>query len=324
MYRKMLALSASALAAVVFADLAAAQEAYPSRPIRLIVPAAPGGGTDFTARMIGQKLTEAVGQTIIVDNRPGAAGNIGVEIAAKAAPDGYTLVMPITSFPINPHLYSKLPFDTVKDFAPVVLASSAPLLLVVNASVPAKSVSELIALAKAKPGQLNYANSGNGTTAHLAGELLKKMAGVNLVSIPYKGGGPAVLDLIAGRVQIYFSTVPAALTHVQAGKLRGIAVTTTKRVNLIPDVPTVAESGLPGFEVVGWFGIFAPAATPRSVVAKLNKELNSILRTPETQQRFASQGLIPGGGTPEELGKFLRSEIDKWGALIKDAGIQGS
>jgi len=324
MYRNSLVASVLVLNLAFSSHSAIAQSGYPSRPIRLIVPSAAGGGTDFTARTIGQKLTESLGQTVIIDNRSGAAGNIGVEIAAKSSPDGYTLVMPITSFSINPHLYAKLPFDTVKDFAPIVLASSAPLVLVINPSVPAKSVSELIAVAKAKPGQLNYANSGNGTTAHLAGELLKKMAGVSLISIPYKGGGPAVIDLIAGRVQIYFSTIPAALAHVQAGKLRGLAVTTTKRVNLIPDIPTVAESGLPGFEVVGWFGIFAPAATPRPVIAKLNKEINDVLRSPETQQRFASQGLIPGGGTPEELGRFLRAELARWGALIKEAGIQGS
>jgi tripartite-type tricarboxylate transporter receptor subunit TctC len=324
MQMKSLTVTALALTALLSPHYAAAQSGYPSRPIRLIVPSAPGGGTDFTARTLGQKLTESLGQTVIVDNRAGAAGNIGVEIAAKSSPDGYTLVMPITSFSINPHLYSKLPFDTVKDFSPIVLASSAPLFLVITPSVPAKSVGELINVAKAKPGQLNYANSGNGTTAHLAGELFKKMAGVDLVSVPYKGGGPAVLDLIAGRVQIYFSTIPAALTQVQAGKLRGLAVTTAKRVNLIPDVPTVSESGLPGFEVVGWFGIFAPAGTPGPVVAKLNKEINAALRTPDIQQRFASQGLIPGGGTPEDLSRFLRAEIAKWGALIKEAGIQGS
>jgi tripartite-type tricarboxylate transporter receptor subunit TctC len=229
--------------------------------------------------------------------------------------------MPITSFPINPHLYAKLPFDTVRDFAPVVLASSAPLLLVVNPSVQAKSVNELIALAKAKPGQLNYANSGNGTTAHLAGELMKKMGNVDLVSVPYKGGGPAVLDLIAGRVQVYFSTIPAALAQVQAGKLRALAVTTNKRVPLLPDMPTVSESALPGFEVVGWFGIFAPAGTPRPVITTLNKEINDALRQPEVQQRFATQGLIPGGGTPEALGAFLKTEIAKWGTLIKEARI---
>lgn len=316
----LLSVAAFASACAVMSQ-AAAQSGYPNRPIRLIVPAAPGGGTDFTARAIGQHLSESIGQTVIVDNRPGAAGNIGVEIAAKANPDGYTLVMPITSFPINPSLYSKLPFDTVKDFSPIVLASSAPLLIVVNPSVQAKSVSELIALAKAKPGQLNYANSGNGTTAHLAGELLKKMAGVSIVSVPYKGGGPAVLDLIAGRVQIYFSTIPAAINQVKAGKLRALAVSTTDRVGLIQDIPTVAESGLPGFEVVGWFGIFVPAGTPKPVIARLNRDINTALRAPDTQQRFAAHGLIPGGGSPEELGKFLRSEMTKWGKLIREVGI---
>lgn len=323
MNHAVLGLGALTLSCALSSHHAAAQNGYPSRAIRLIVPAAPGGGTDFTARTIAQKLTESMGQTVIVDNRPGAAGNIGVDIAAKASPDGYTLVMPITSFSINPHLYAKLPFDTIKDFAPVVLASSAPLFLVINPSVPAKSVSELIAVAKSKPGQLNYANSGNGTTAHLAGELFKKMAGVDLVSVPYKGGGPAVIDLIAGSVQIYFSTIPAALAQVQAGKLRGVAVTAKTRVSLIPDVPTVAESGLPGFEVIGWFGIFVPAATPKPIVARLNKEINAALRAPEMQKRLASEGLIPGGGTSEELSKFLQDELTKWGALIKEAGIQG-
>jgi len=317
------AVSIAFACAAIAATNVAAQDAYPSKPIRLVVPSAPGGGTDFTARTLGQRLSEAVGQTVIVDNRAGAAGNIGVEIVAKASPDGYTLVMPITSFPINPHLYAKLPFDTVRDFAPVVLASSAPLFLVINPAVPAKSVGELIALAKAKPGQLNYANSGNGTTAHLAGELFKKMAGVNMISVPYKGGGPAVVDLIAGQVQVYFSTIPAANAQVQAGRLRGLAVTATKRVALIPDVPTVAETGLPGFEVVGWFGIFAPAATPKPIIARLNTELNTVLRSPETQKRFSGEGLIPGGGPPEALGAFLRAEMAKWGTLIKEAGIKG-
>lgn len=321
MQKKTLAAGAVAFATILAAFNTAAQNTYPTRPIRFIVPASPGGGTDFTARTIGQKLSELIGQTVIVDNRGGAAGNIGVEIASKANPDGYTLVMPISSFSINPHLYRKLPFDTAKDFAPIVLASSAPLFLVVNPAVPAKSVSDLIALAKAKPGQLNYANSGNGTTAHLAGELLKKMAKVDIVSVPFKGGGPAVISLVAGQVQMYFSTIPAALTQVKADKLLGIAVTTTKRVDLIPEVPTVAESGLPGFEVVAWFGIFVPAGTPKHIIATLNRSINQALQGPETQKRFARQGLIPGGGTPEELGRFLHAEMKKWGALIKEIGL---
>lgn len=321
MTKKTLVAGALALGAVLNAHVAAAQSGYPSRPIRLIVPSAPGGGTDFTARTIGQKLTESLGQTVIVDNRPGAAGNIGVEIAAKSSPDGYTLVMPITSFSINPHLYSKLPFDTLRDFAPIVLASSIPLVLVVNPAVEAKSVGELITLAKAKPGQLNYANSGNGTTAHLAGELFKKMAGVDLVSVPYKGGGPAVIDLLAGRVHVYFSSIPAALSQVNAGKLRALAVTSATRVELIRDVPTVAEAGLPGFEVIGWFGIFAPAGTPRPIIARLNKEINAILGSAEVRARLSGQGLIPGGGSADELGRFVRAEMAKWGTLIRQIGI---
>jgi len=323
MYRRFAAVCALALGAQFVLQHAAAQSGgYPVRPVRIVVPAAPGGGTDYTARTIAQRLTETLGQTVIVDNRPGAAGNIGVEIAAKSTPDGYTLVMPITSFPINPHLYRKMPFDTVHDLAPITLASIAPLYLVVNPTVPANNVSELIALAKGKPGQLNYANSGNGTSAHLAGELFKKMAAIDLVSIPYKGGGPAVLDLVGGRVQLYFSTIPAALTQVQAGKLRGLAVTSAKRVNLLPDVPTVAESGLPGYEIVAWFGLFTAAGTPKPVIAKLNREINAVLRLPDTQKRFANEGLVPGGGTSEELGQFLRAEIAKWGVLIKQIGLE--
>ena len=304
------------------AGIACAQSDYPHKPIRIVVPVAAGGGTDYTARLIGQKLGEAWGQSVIIDNRPGAAGSLGVEIAAKAQPDGYTLVMPITSFPINPSLYAKLPFDTVRDFAPVVLAASAPLLLVVNPSVPAQSVKDLIALAKAKPGAMNYANSGSGTTAHLASELLKRMAGVDIVNVPYKGGGPAVIDLIAGHVQIFFATIPAALQQVKAGKLRALAVSSSKRVPELPDMPTVAESGLPGFEVVGWFGLFVPAGTPQPVIGKLNGEINRILNAPESRQRLSGHGLIPGGGTPGDLGKFLQAEIAKWSKLIKETGIR--
>ena len=307
-----------ALSAVV----ATAQDKYPNKSIRVIVPVAPGGGTDFIARLIGQKLSEAWGQPVIVDNRPGGAGNLGVEIAAKAVPDGYTLVIPITSFPINPSLYSKLPFDTVRDFAPITLVASAPLLLVVNPGAQANSVKELIALAKARPGQLNYANSGSGTTAHLAGELFKRMAGVDIVSIAYKGGGPAVIDLIAGNVQIYFSTVPAALPQVKAGRLRALAVTSSKRLNDIPDIATVSESGLPGFEVVAWFGMFAPGKTPQPIVKKLNGEVVGILGMPDVREKMSGQGLIPGGNTSEELGVFLKAEIAKWSRLIKEANIR--
>lgn len=312
----------AALCGCLAAGIAYAQSDYPHKPIRIVVPVAPGGGTDFTARLIGQKLAEAWGQSVIIDNRPGAAGNLGVEIVSKAQPDGYTLVMPITSFSINPSLYAKLPFDTARDFAPVVLVASAPLLLVINPGVPAQSVKDLVALAKAKPGAMNFANSGSGTTAHLAGELFKRMAGVDIVSIAYKGGGPAVIDLIAGQVQIYFSTIPAALQQVKAGRLRALAVTSSKRVPELPDMPTVAESGLPGFEVVGWFGLFAPAGTPKPVIARLNTEIVRILNVPESRERLSGHGLIPGGGTPDELGRFLQAEIVKWRKLIKETGIR--
>ncbi len=302
----------------------AASAQYPERPIRMIVPSAAGGGTDFTARYIGQRLSDAWGPPVIIDNRPGAAGNLGVELGVKAVPDGYTLVMPITSFPTNPSLYPKLPFDSEKDLAPVVLAATGALILVVHPGVQATTLQQLITLAKAKPGSLNYANSGNGTSAHLSGEMFKRMAGVDIVSIGYKGGGPAVIDLIAGQVQIYFSTLPASASQVKAGRLRALAVTSLKRVPDFPDVPTVAESGLPGFEVVYWFGIFAPRGTPAPIVGRLNTEIDRILRLPETRERFAGQGMVPGGGSPAELGAFLKAEIAKWGKLIREAGIRGN
>ena len=295
---------------------------YPNRAIHLIVPSEAGGGTDFTARTIGLKLTELLGQSLVVDNRPGAAGNIGVEQGARAAPDGYTLVMPITSLPMSPWLYPKLPYDPVKDLSPIVLACAAPLIMVVNPQLPVNNVQEFIALAKKQPGQLNYANSGNGTTAHLAGELFKKMADIKMESVNYKGGGSSVIDTIAGRVQIYFSTIPAALPHLKSGKLRALAVTSKHRIEMVPDVPTVAESGLPGFEVVGWFGIFAPTGTPNNVILKLNENINAVLKMPEIRDRLARQGLIPGGGSPEALRDLLAADLNKWGKFIKEIGIK--
>ena len=308
-------------AACAQSGIAAQTEQYPSRPLRIIVPVAAGGGADFAARVMSQKLNEAWGQPVIVDNRPGGAGNFGVALAAKSAPDGYTIVLPITSFPINPSLYKKLPFDTVKDFAPVVRVGSGALLLVVHPSV-ATSVEQLIAVAKAKPESLNYANSGNGTTAHLAGELFKKVAGVEIASIPYKGGGPSIIDLVAGQVQMYFATIPAAIGQVKAGRLRALGVTSPERVPELPQIPTIAESGLPGFEVIWWIGFFAPAGTPRPIVEKLNTESVLILRQPDTRERFSNHGMMPGGGTPEELGAFLKSEIAKWEKVVREAKIQ--
>ena len=295
---------------------------YPNRAIHLIVPSEAGGGTDFTARTIGLKLSELLGQSLVVDNRPGAAGNIGVEQGARAAPDGYTLVMPITSLPMSPWLYPKLSYDPVKDLSPIILACAAPLIMVVNPQLPVNNVQEFIALAKKQPGQLNYANSGNGTTAHLAGELFKKMADIKMESVNYKGGGSSVIDTVAGRVQMYFSTIPAALPHLKSGKLRALAVTSKHRVEMIPDVPTVDESGLPGFEVVGWFGIFAPTGTPNNVILKLNESINVVLKMPEIRERLARQGLIPGGGTPEALRDLLNADLSKWGKLIKEIGLK--
>ncbi len=295
---------------------------YPNRAIHLIVPSEAGGGTDFTARTIGLKLSELLGQSLVVDNRPGAAGNIGVEQGARAAPDGYTLVMPITSLPMSPWLYPKLSYDPVKDLSPIILACAAPLIMVVNPQLPVNSVQEFIALAKKQPGQLNYANSGNGTTAHLAGELFKKMADIKMESVNYKGGGSSVIDTVAGRVQMYFSTIPAALPHLKSGKLRALAVTSKHRVEMVPDMPTVDESGLPGFEVVGWFGIFAPTGTPNNVILKLNESINVVLKMPEIRERLARQGLIPGGGTPEALRDLLSADLGKWGKLIKEIGLK--
>ena len=298
-----------------------ADESYPSRPVKMIVPVAAGGGTDFTARTLAEKLGVALGQPVVVENRPGASGSLGVQQAAAASPDGYTLVMPITSFPINPSL-RKLPFDTIKDFAPVVLAGTLPLVLVVNPDVPAKSVAELIALARSKPRGINFANSGNGTTAHLAGELFNRMAGTQMVSVNYKGGGPAVSDLLGGHVQVYFSTIPSVVQHIQAGKLRALAVTGKERSPEMPDIPTVAESGLPDFEVTAWFGIFAPAQTPQPVVARLNTELVKILAMADVREKLANHGVEPGGGSPESLGRFLVSEVAKWGDVVREAGIR--
>ena len=297
-------------------------QAYPTKPIKIIVPVAAGGGTDFSARLIAQKLTESWNIPVIVENRPGGGGNVGVEAAVKSDPDGYTLVMPITSFPVNPGMYPKLPFDSEKDLAPIVLVASAPLVLVVNPAVQADSVKELISLARSKPGTLNYGNSGVGTTAHLAAELFKHSANLDIVNVPYKGGGPAIADLIAGNIQIYFSTIPAALSQTKSGRIQAIAVTGLKRVSEIPEVPTVAESGLPGFEVVGWFGLFAPAQTPLAIIEKLNKELVKILQMKDVQDKLAGHGLIPGGGSPKELATFLHTEIAKWKNLIQTAGIK--
>lgn len=298
-----------------------AADSYPSRPIRIVVPVAAGGGTDFTARLLAERLGSALGQPVVVENKPGGAGNLGVQHVVDAAPDGYTLVMPITSFPINPSLY-KLGFDTARDLAPVLLVGTLPLVLVVHPKVPATNVRELVQLANTASSPVTFANSGTGTTAHLAGELFNHMAGTRMLSVPYKGGGPALSDLLGGHVQVYFSTIPAALPHIESGKLRALAVTSTSRVPELAQVATIDESGLPGFDVTAWFGLFAPAKTPPAVIARLHDESSKVLAMPEIRQRLAHHGVLPGGGTPDSLRDYLAADMARWRRIIQVAGIR--
>jgi tripartite-type tricarboxylate transporter receptor subunit TctC len=305
---------------VVFAGAALAQ-GYPDRPLRIVVPFPAGGPTDISARIIGQKLTEAWGQPVVVDNRAGANGIIGQEAVAKAKPDGYTILLQSIAFAVNPSLY-KLPYDTDKDFIPVTLVASTPLMLVVNPNVPAKSVADLVALAKAKPGQLNFASFGNGSIAHLAGELLNTTAGVRMTHVAYKGVPQSIADVIAGEVQLMFPTIPSALPHVKSGKLRGLAVTSRERSPLAPELPTMIEAGIPGYESGTWFGLFYPAGTPQAIVAKLHGEAVRILRLPEVKAQFENQGFDPIGSTPEEFRKFIRDEMEKYARVTKAAGVK--
>ena len=310
-----------ALFAVV-ATVASAQS-YPNRTIRLVVPFPAAGTTDILARAAAQKLTEAFGQSVVVDNRPGAAGNIGADLVAKSAPDGYTLLMgTVGTHAINPSLYSKMPYDHVKDFVPVVLVAGVPNVLVVNPALPVNSVADLIKLAKDKPGQINFASSGSGTSIHLSGELFKTMAGVDITHIPYKGSSPALVDLIGGQVQIMFDNLPSALPQIKAGKLRAIAVTSLKRAPVLPDVPTISESGLPGFEASSWFGVLAPAGTPAPIVARINAEVNKWLQTADARERLLSQGAEAAGGSPEQFANHIRAESEKWAKVVKASGAK--
>jgi tripartite-type tricarboxylate transporter receptor subunit TctC len=296
-------------------------QTYPSKPIRLVVPFPPGGTTDILARTVGQKMTENWGQPVVIDNRPGAGGNIGSDLVAKAAPDGYTLLMAtISTHAINVSLYKNLPFDSVRDFAPVSRIGTLPNILIVHPSVPVKSVKELIELAKSKPGELNFASSGVGTSLHLSGELFNSMAGVKLVHVPYKGSSPALADLLGGQVKIMFDNLPSALPHVKAGKLKPLAVTSAKRATVLPEVPTVMESGLPGFEVTSWFAIFVPAKTPTEIVAKLNGEIVKILNSGDVKEKLAQIGVDPAPTTPEALAAFAKAETEKWGKVVKATG----
>jgi tripartite-type tricarboxylate transporter receptor subunit TctC len=296
---------------------------YPSKPVRWIVTYPPGGPTDVVARAVGAKLTAAWDQQVVIDNRAGAGGVIGTELAAKSVPDGYTLLLGTSAgLSINPALSSKLPYDAVKDFAPISLLVINPQILVVNTAVPVSSVKDLVALAKSRPGQLNYASVGQGTPNHLGMELLKSLTGIDMVHIPYKGTGPAITDLLGGQVQVMFNSMPSVLPHVRTGKLKGLAVGSAQRSPAAPDIPTVAEAGVPGFEYVTWYGMFAPAQTPKGIITKLNAQVAKILAEPEMAQRLASQGAEPRSSTPEALAKFMRDETERWKKVIRSAGIK--
>jgi len=295
---------------------------YPTRPIRMVVPFPPGGGNDLLARSISQPLSQAIGQSVVVDNRGGAGGQIGATLAAAAAPDGYTIFLgSIGNLTFLPVLQSKLQYEPIRDFAPVTLLATSPFILVVNPAVPAKSVKELIALAKAQPGKLNYGSAGPGSSLHMTGELFKLESGADITHVPYKGTAPALIDLLSGQVQMLFSTMPSVVPHVKTGKLRGLGVSSLKRAAAVPDVPPIAEA-VPGFEVLNWQGIVVPKKTPEAIVQKLNRALLEALKSPETIKALANQGLDAAGGTPGEFGALIKSEIEKYGKVAKAANLR--
>jgi len=317
-------IAAACLAAVLAAPAAVAHaQGYPSKPIRMVVTFAAGGGADFVGRLLAQRLTESFGQTVVVDNRAGANGAIGNEAVAKAPPDGYTLLLgaagPLT---VSPALYAKLPFDTLRDFAPITLAASSPFTFALHPSVPARSLKEFIALARSQPGKLNFGSSGTGGSPHLAGELLKSMAKIDVVHVPYKGLGPAITDLLGGQVDMVVADVSLVLPHEKAGRLRALAVTSPERSSVMSHVPTVNEAAIPGYAAGTWYGLLAPAATPPDILTRLHAETVKILASPAMRERLATQGSEPGGNTSAQFGAFLRAEIDKWRALVKAANIK--
>jgi tripartite-type tricarboxylate transporter receptor subunit TctC len=315
-------LLAALCGALPAAHAAQADGAYPTKPIRLIIPFAPGGGTDLTGRAIAQKLSESLGQTVVADNRAGANGTIGADLAAKAPPDGYTISMISSSHSVNPSLMKRLPYDLITDLAPITQATTQPYALVVHPSLPAKSVKELIALAKAKPGTINYGSSGTGGLSHLSGALLAHLANIQITHVPYKGGSPAMIDVISGQIQMLFSTILQSHTHIAAGRLRPLAVTTTKRSRAMPDLPTMAEAGVKGYEVAGWYGVVAPARTPKPIITRLNQEIVRALRMPDVGEKMAADGSEPVGSTPEQFGAHIKAEVAKWRDLIQKAGIR--
>jgi len=317
------ALLAFSLVAVLPLSATAAEASWPTKPIHLIVPGGVGGVTDIRARWLAEHLAPVLGQSIIVENKPGAGGNIGTEIGARSAPDGYTLIIIHQgTMTINPHVYSHLGYDPIADFAPITHLGVGPLLLAVNPDVPATTVGELVQLAKAKPGQLNFGSPGTGTPPHLAAELFKRAAGIDTVHVPYKGGGQAVSDLIAGHISYSIEGLTVQLPYVKAGRLRPLAVTGSRRVASLPDIPTMAEAGVPGYEFQGWVGIAAPAATPKPIVARLYREISAILATAEAREWFAAFGADPGADPPDVFAASIRAEHAKWGRVIREAGIK--
>jgi tripartite-type tricarboxylate transporter receptor subunit TctC len=319
-----------AAAAVVFgqtliglAGPVQAESAYPNRPLQLIVTVPPGGAADLVARLVGAKLGEALGQTVVIGNRGGAGGTIAAAAVAKSDPDGYTLLLnTIATHGIGPHIYANLPYDPEKDFAPVILVAKLPLIMTVNADLPAQSVKDVIALAKARPGELAFASAGNGGAPHLAGELFKSLTGTDLLHVPYRGSGPAVVDLVAGRIAIMFDAAPSLLPFITAGKLRVLAAASPQRHRLLPDIPSFAELGLPRMDIALWYGIVAPAGTPQPIVQRLNAELIKILEMPDVRKSLADQGADVKGGSPEDFAAFMRDEQARWGEVVKQAGIK--
>ena len=311
-----------AMAALTCAGGAFAQ-AWPAKPIRIVVPFPPGGGTDIIARETSQRVAKATGWTFVIDNRPGAGGNLGVDSVAKSPADGYTLVIGQTSnIAINPTLFAKMPYDSQKDLAPIVLIANASLVLATGAGSPFKTLADVVNAAKARPGAVNYASSGNGTVAHLTTELLQKAAGVKMQHVPYKGASQGLTDLIAGNVELYMSSVPTLIQHIKGGKLRALAVTSAKRSDDLPAVPTINESGYQGFDAVTWFGLLAPAGTPKDVIAKINAEFNKALKQPELAKRLGDEGADAAGGTPEAFAALIHAEVPRWGKVVKESGAK--
>lgn len=312
---------ALAAASLLLSAGAAFAQAYPNKPIRVIVPFPAGGGTDLIAREVADKIQTSKGWTFIVENRPGTGGNIGIDVVAKAPADGYTIALGQTSnLAINPTLYTKMPYDVLKDLAPIGLVANAPLVLAVGATSPFKTVADAVNAAKAKPDSLNFASAGNGTVAHLAGELFQKTAGIRLTHIPYKGAAGASTDVVSGRVELYFSTVPTLIGFIKGGKMRPLAVTSLKRVDDLPNVPTIAESGFPNFEASTWFGFVAPAATPKEIVNLLNAEINKALASPDLKQKISDQGADVLGGSPEVFATTIKKDLARWAPIIKASG----